>query len=364
MRHGAILAGGSGTRLWPMSRKRLPKQLLPFVEGKSLLEVSFERVEGLVGPENVAVCASAEQREAIARALPRLRPDNFLGEPVGRDTLSAVGLAAAVIAERDPAATIGTFTADHLIRPLDRFRSAIAAGYELAEEVPGALVTFGVVPAGPSTAYGYLELGAEFDRRARRVARFHEKPGAVAAARYFEAGPGRYLWNSGMFVWKAGAILERIRRYEPDAFAGLAKIARAWMGPDRERVLAATYPSLRKTSVDYAVMEPASRDPEAIVLAVPLEVEWLDVGSWTSFAASCPKDASENALGACRHALEGTRRTLVASSDPEHLIAAIGCEDLLIVHTPDATLVCRREDAEKVKEIYQMVSERFGGRYS
>lgn len=363
MRYAVIMAGGSGTRLWPMSRKKLPKQLVPLGEGKSLLEYAFERAEALVEPERIYVCAASEHREAIARALPRLKPENFLGEPIGRDTLSAVGFAAAVIAIRDPAAAIGVFPADHLIRPLDRFREAASVAYELVERGGRTLVTFGIVPAAPATAYGYLELGEAVEGSVRRVARFQEKPDRETALEYLREGPERYLWNAGIFVWRAETILDCIRRYEPEVFRGLQRIAAAWKAPERGKVLAEVYPTLKKISIDYAVMEPASRDPALRLLAVPLDVEWIDVGSWNSFAACYPKDGSGNALGCGRYILLDTRGTLVASSDPGHLIAAVGCEDLIIVHTPDATLVCRASEAEKVKQLYEQVVERFGEGY-
>ena len=166
-----------------------------------------------------------------------------------------------------------------------------------------------------------------------------------------------------MFVWRARTVLDCIRRYQPDSFRGLSRVAEAWGSPDQERVLAEVYPSLRKISVDYAVMEPASRDSSVRVAALPMPLEWLDVGSWTAFAETCPADERGNALAAERRVLEGTTDTLVASSDPAHLIAVMGCEGLVVVHTPDATLVCRKDQAEAVKQLQQKVAEMFGRKY-
>ena len=223
-------------------------------------------------------------------AIPELTDDQFLGEPIGRDTVNAVGFSAAVIARHDPDAVIAVFTADHLIRPIDRFQEIIAQGFALAEAHPETLVTFGIAPTQPATSYGYLELGQSLDGTARVVERFKEKPDEATAARYFSAGPERYLWNSGMFVWRAQTLLECIRRYEPDNAAALDRIADAWDRPDRLAVLSEVYPTLRKISVDFAVMEPASRDPHFRVAAVPMPLEWLDVGSWPMFAETCPRD--------------------------------------------------------------------------
>jgi mannose-1-phosphate guanylyltransferase len=360
MRHALIMAGGSGTRLWPMSRADRPKQLIPFLGGKSLLQLAFERLEPLVPAERRWVCAGETHAAAVRRTLPGLAAGAYLGEPAGRDTLNAVGFGAAVIARQDPDAVIAVFTADHLIEPVDAFQRIVESGMRVVERHPGTLATFGIAPTGPATGYGYLELGDALDGDARVVARFQEKPDAATARRYVDAGPTRYLWNSGMFVWRAETILDCIRRYEPEVHAGLSRIADAWGTPRSAAVLAGEYPRLRKTSVDLAVMERASRDPAVRVAAVPMPLRWLDVGSWPSFAETCERDADANAVSAGRALLMKTARTLVASDDPAHLVAVLGCEDLLVIHTRDATLVCRADQAEAIKELHRRVGDQFG----
>jgi mannose-1-phosphate guanylyltransferase len=346
-----------------MSRQASPKQLIPFISGKSLLQLAWERVDGIVPPERCFICAGERHRQAIFAALPGLSPDTFLGEPEGRDTVNALGLSAAVIAQRDPDAAIAVFTADHIIQPLDRFRAVVQSGFEVVEKSANTLVTFGIEPAFASTGYGYLELGAELEGGVRAVDRFKEKPDQETAQSYYTAGPSRYLWNSGMFVWRASTLLDCIRRFEPTTRELLVRIAEAWDSGTRDQVLSEVYPKLKKISVDYAVMEPASRDPLFRVAALPMPLEWLDVGSWLTFAKTCPPDGQGNALSAERTLLEQTSETLVVSSDPKHLIAAVGCQDLIIVHTPDATLVCRKDQAEAIKALQQQIGVKFEGEY-
>ena len=361
MRHAMIMAGGSGTRLWPMSRARLPKQLIPFIHGKSLLEVAMDRLTGLVPPERCFICAGETHRQAILSALPKFSPDRYLGEPTGRDTLNAVGFGAAAIGKNDPDATIAVFTADHLIEPADVFQKTVERGYALAEKHADTLVTFGIEPTHAATGYGYLELGEPIDGGpAQRVSQFKEKPDAATAERYVAAGPRRYLWNSGMFVWRAATLLECIRRYEPANHEGLMKLRDAWGTPRASSVLQSVYPQLKKISIDYAVMEPASRDPKVRVAVVPMPVKWLDVGSWPAFGQTRDADAAGNAVAAERHIAIDSKRTLVASNDKGHLIATIGCEDLIVIHTPDATLVCRADQAERIKDLHKQVGEMFG----
>jgi mannose-1-phosphate guanylyltransferase len=357
MRHAVILAGGSGKRLWPLSMPDLPKQMLPLIGGKSLLEVAFERLHGLLPAEQIHVCAAAAQAEEMLRLLPILSAERYLGEPCPRDTLGAIGLSAAVIAQRDPSAVLGVFTADHLIEPVERFREIIAQGYILAEQRPDEIILFGIVPTEAATGFGYLELGGTLGGQTRRVKRFHEKPAAAVAKMYFAAGAERYLWNSGMLVCRVDTILEHLGRYAPDEVSLLREIAAVWDTPQRNMTLARNYPKLRKTSFDFAVLEPASADPAEPLAALPMPLRWMDVGSWPALADTCPHDKHGNALAAKRMELLDTRGTLVFSSDPNRLIATIGCEEMIIVHGPDATLVCPASRAGDVKQLYERIVE-------
>jgi mannose-1-phosphate guanylyltransferase len=364
MRYALIIAGGTGTRLWPMSRAGLPKQLIPFIHGKSLLQIAYERLDGLIPTSSRYVCANSKHKDAILSALPTLEKDNFLGEPVGRDTLNAIGLSAAVLAASDPKAAFAVLTADHLIEPVDEFQRVIEQGFALVERHPQTLVTFGIAPSGPITGYGYLELGDPISGGAKIVKQFKEKPALPAAQEYFRKGPDCYLWNSGMFVWSASTLLDCIKRLEPDVYASLIKIAKAWETPDRDAVLAKLYPVLKKISIDFAVMEPASRMERVRVASIPMELNWMDVGSWPSFAQTCQHDENGNAIAAEKTLLSDTSNCLVASSEPDHLIALMGCGDLIVIHTKNATLICPADKAERIKDLYNQADKQFGGQFT
>jgi mannose-1-phosphate guanylyltransferase len=365
MRYAMIMAGGSGTRLWPMSTRSEPKQLIPFIGGRSLLQIAMDRLEGLVDPSCRLICAGRAHRELICDRLPEVDADRYFAEPVGRDTLNAVGLVAAVLHRRDPEAVVAVFTADHLIEPVEVFADIVRRGFDLAEARDQALVTFGVAPTDPATGYGYLELGEPIagHEPARAVHRFKEKPDADTAARYLEAGPERYLWNSGMFVWRAATLMRCIERFAPDNHNGLQRIAQAWDTPRRDAVLDEVYPELPKTSIDYAVMEPAAGADDLVVATLPMAVQWMDVGSWPSYAAVCEADDAGNARAAGRAILHDSAGTLVVSHDNEHLIATVGVDNLIVVHTPHATLVCHRDHAEKIKDVHGRVGQEHGQGY-
>lgn len=361
-----ILAGGSGQRLWPLSRKDRPKQLVPVLYGKSLLEIAFERLDGLVPPERRWVCASGAYEPLVREKLPGL--GRFIGEPCGRDTLPAVALSCAYAYAQDHDAVVAFLTADHAIRPIETFKVALASAFSLVEAEPDILVTFGVRPTFAATGYGYLELGKRVADSAISVRRFVEKPDRATAEGYLARGPGVYLWNSGMFVWKASRFLELLAKYEPDVACLIAAIRTAFDTDDYNRVLAETYPLIPKKSVDYGVMEPASRDSDARIVCVPLDLEWMDVGSWNAYAALGKPDAggnvamlSSDARGEPAVIFLDSAGNLAVSSEADHLIACFGCEDLVVVHTANATLVCPKSKAESLKSLYALVAEKGWG---
>jgi mannose-1-phosphate guanylyltransferase len=356
MRHALILAGGSGTRLWPFSTATLPKQLVPLLQGRSLLDIAITRATSVVPPGQVWLGAGEQLRAAVS-AVEGIRADRLIVEPSGRDTLAAVALGCAVIAEQDPDAVVAVLTADHLIEPLSSFADTLHQAYLLAEARPDVLVTFGVVPDFPATGFGYLELGQPLDGGGHVVSSFREKPTSSLAADFLVAGPGRYLWNAGMFVWRASTLLRAVDAFVPQSAQLLRTMGAAYGTADWQALARDAWPSLARLSIDYGVMEPASTSAAFHVAALPLEARWLDVGSWPAYGEALGADEDGNMVGAARAVLHASRDNVVASSDPEHLVTLVGCEGLVVVHTPVATLVMPAADAQRVKELHARVAE-------
>ena len=366
MRHAVIMAGGSGTRLWPLSRASRPKQLLDVVAApdggaRSLLAEAFARLEHVLPAEAIWVCTAARYAEAVRAALPRLGAGRLVLEPTARDTANAVGLAAALVHDADPDAELAVVSADHVIRPVERFAAAVTTAYDVLALRPDALVTLGVRPTSPATGFGYVHRGAPLPvPGAAEVAAFREKPDRATAEAYLAAGD--HLWNSGMFVWRAATVLDALDRHLPASAAGLRRVAAAPPGPARDAVLAEVFPALPRISVDYAIMEPASAEPGRVAV-VDLDADWLDVGSWPALARTLPVDGAGNAVAGPAVLLDAAGN-VVLTDDPEHLVALVGVRDSVVVHTRDVTLVCPLTDAERVKALLAEVEGRYGDRYS
>lgn len=351
MRYVVIMAGGSGKRLWPLSRQGMPKQMLHLVGDKSLLRMAFERVVDVVGPENVWVCTGGQYAATVREELPEMPADQVLGEPVGRDSLNAVAWPAAVLAKADPEAVVAMVTADQIMQPVEVFKQALRRGFEVAEADENALVTFGVVPNTPHTGYGYLHQGGavDGDDNVREVLEFKEKPDRVTAERYVASG--EYWWNAGMFVWRAATLLRQLELLLPQTHAAVLELA---AHPEK---VGEIYPTLYKTSVDYGVMEPVSVGRgDGHVVAVPLPVSFEDLGGYVALAEHLLQSGAAEEGQVVQ--LDGAGNLVLNRAGDGHVVATAGLRDMIVVAMPDVTLVCPLSDAQRVKDLVEMVAER------
>ena len=341
--YALVMAGGAGTRFWPLSRRSRPKQLLPFAQGRSLLAATVERLAPLVSPERTLVVTSADVAEAVRAELPQLPASNILVEPDGRDTAACVGWTAWRLARSKPAAVMVVLPADHLIPDGAALRSALA-GAAATAAARGGLVTLALRPTSAETGFGYLELGeivgAAGGRPVHAVKRFVEKPSREHAEEFVAAG--HYRWNSGMFAWTVDSIQGAIREHLPELAAGLDNLMASAETLGDEEAIRRHYPLLPKVSVDFGVMEKAK-----IVWAVGVDFAWSDVGSWAALLEVSSRHVAGVALGDVV-AIDSDGSVLVSEGP---LVAVVGVHDLVVVATRDAVLVVPRDQAQRVKEL-------------
>ena len=355
MLHAVIMAGGSGTRFWPQSRERFPKQFLTLKGTRSLLQGAFDRIAPLVGSGGVTVVTNSLQREQTLKQLPEIPKGNVIGEPMGRDTTACIALAAELVMRQDEDANLIVLAADHLIEPAERFMEAVTAADQFLNANPKAIITFGIKPTSPSTAYGYLnrkagESASMDGATIHRLASFHEKPNRETAERFLAAGT--YYWNSGIFAWKASTIRDEIAKFQPEIASAVKRIGDAWKTPQRDDAFAKEYAAAPKISIDFSVME-NTKNPIHMIEA---SFSWDDVGSWLALDRIHGTDGARNvALG--KHLLHDTEGCTVVSTD-DHLVAALGVENLIIVHTPDATLVADKREEQSVKKLIEELKRR------
>jgi mannose-1-phosphate guanylyltransferase len=344
-----ILAGGSGERFWPLSRKTKPKQLLSLFSDETLLEATLRRLDGLVPTEQILILTNTDQESSVRALCHRLPPENIIAEPAKRDTAAAIALGAGWIAQRAPDATMVVLPADHVIQDTEGFQRTLRVAAAAAEQT-GELVTIGIKPTWACPGFGYIEQGAPFTLASGaseppvfEVVRFREKPNAELAESFL--AQGHFRWNAGMFIWTVHAIVGAFNRHAPELGEF---IARLHAGGDLATLLRDAFPKLPKISIDYAIMEKAGR-----VLVVESAFDWDDVGGWTAVAKYLDCDAAGNQGNCTLKTLDAGNNIVFSKSS--RTIALLGVSDLIVVETPDALLVCHRHEAEKIKQLVALI---------
>lgn len=356
-----IMAGGKGERFWPLSRERMPKQLLAILDKRSFLQQAVDRVLPLVPLKNVLVITNAAQAAAVRKQLPKLPKENVVCEPVGRDTCAAVTLGAALVGARSTTGVMAVLPADHIIPEEHKFQQVLRDCFDLAGRGQ-AIITIGIQPTEPSTAYGYIKSGdalpapegsKDYKTLFHRAEQFVEKPPYEKAVGFLQNG--NYRWNAGMFIWSFVTITEGLQKHQPEMYDACQRWFQAAPSPTRlAKVLAADYPSVKKISIDYALMEQAQN-----VLVADGAFEWDDLGSWTALSRHLKHDAEGNcAVGDFIH-VDAARNIVfdARSKDRQTPIAIVGLRDSILVQTDDATLVAHKSQAQKVKELVRKLSE-------
>ncbi|MBP88162.1 MAG: mannose-1-phosphate guanylyltransferase [Planctomycetaceae bacterium] len=353
MLHAVIMAGGAGTRFWPASRKATPKQLLNLVGDRTMIQATLDRVEAFISPEQMLVVTNASLVDSIRSQLPALPEQAVIGEPCKRDTAPCVGLAAAIVARDDGDATMLVMPADHVIQATDKFHSAVTHAANIVDAKPKRIVTFGIKPTYPASSFGYIERGealsGDIDSGTYRVRMFREKPSVEAAEEYLASGS--FYWNAGIFVWKASTILSALAEHEPEMHSHIMTIAEVYGSEQFGKTLETEFAKISGKSIDYAVME---KYDDVVVIEAPFD--WDDVGGWRSLARQhATDDAGNTVIG--RHLSVDSNGCIVRTSD-DHLVVTLGMEDCIVVHTPDATLVARKQDEESIRRVVELLQEK------
>ncbi len=345
--YAVIMAGGSGSRLWPLSRKDRPKQSLAIGGDQTLFQRAVDRLSGLFPLERIMIVTVAEQVDLLRKECPEIPLANFIIEPLPRGTASVVGLAAIAISAVDPQATMAILTADHLIENEEHLRQLLKAGYETVQD--GFLVTLGITPTYPATGYGYIQKGDSVGQfqglDVFHVRMFKEKPDQALAEKL--VADGEHVWNSGMFVWRIDSVMAEFERQMPALFEKLMRIKAAWTGEERKEILEKIWPTIEPQTIDYGIMENALR-----VAVIPsVDLSWFDVGSWESLFDVLKSDQSGNIVMRGTSVSFDTQGTLICEDSPDRLVVTVGVNDLIIIDSGNALLVCDRKHAQQVRDV-------------
>ncbi len=351
MLHAVILAGGSGTRFWPQSRRALPKQFLRFGSDHTLLQKTISRCRTFIPTEQTWIVTGEAYAAETVRQVPELNPKHVLLEPCGRNTAPCIGLAAIQLLATDPDAVMLVMPADHVIRTAEQFQKTVEQAVAVVQQSPESLVLFGASPTYPATGFGYIQRDTDWPDRpgAFRVAAFREKPDLATAEQYMATN--EFFWNCGLFVWRAATILEQLEQHQPEIGMRLKRLQAAVGTEKWNATLAAEFPQMPSISIDYAVLERANS-----VAVVPAAFDWDDVGSWQALARLLPTDADGNTISGRFCGLNSTG--CIVRSSTEHLVATFGVRDLIIVQTPDATLVADKRDENSLRQLITELERR------
>jgi len=361
MNYAVIMAGGCGKRLWPLSRRKRPKQVLKILDGQTLLRRCFQCLSPIFDTRNIIVLTNTDYVDIVCEDLPELPRENVIAEPVVRDTAGAIGLAAAVLTKYNPNASMAVVTADQMIEPAEALQQALKDALTFVNNNPDDLITFGIQPTFPSTQLGYIKCGPaskypDCASTVYSVEAFKEKPNEDTAQQYLKAG--QYMWNSGLFVWKAKTILDNLEKFLPEAAEPLRKIQADWAGPNQQQALHQWFPKLPKISIDYAVMEKSER-----LYAIKLDCRWLDMGAFTALADFINSDENGNIVVAGLSQLLDCKDSIIVTEEQDHLIAAIGLENIIVAHSKDATLICHIAQTRRLKELLELIEQNNGEKF-
>jgi len=361
MDYAVIMAGGTGKRLWPLSRKKRPKQVLKLIDGQTLLRRCFERLSPIFDTRNIIVLTNAGYADIVRENLSELPFNNVIAEPAVRDTAGAIGLASTVLTKHDPEAAIAVVTADQVIKPAEVLQQALKDALVFVNNNPDDMITFGIQPTFASTSLGYIKCNNAREypgckNKIYSVEAFKEKPDEQNAKEYLNTG--QYFWNSGMFVWKAKTILANLAKFLPEAVEPLAKIQADWGNPNQQQTLRDWFVKLPKISIDFAVMEKADR-----VHAIKLDCRWFDMGSFAALADIISSDKDNNIVVAGTSEMLDCKNSIIVTEEKGHLIAAIGLENMVVAHSPDATLVCHIDQTHRLKELLELIEQHAGEKF-
>ena len=348
--YAVIFAGGLGSRLWPISRKRSPKQITPFLNNQTMLQRTYELVQQIVPATNILVCTNADYKAACLQQIPELKEQQLIVEPMRRNTCAAVGLAATVLNKLDPQAKMINVWSDHYIKNKNEYKEKMLLAVKSLDKYPDYLINVVIKPEYPAIGYGYLEAGELLDDGMYEARRFVEKPDLETAQQYLQAG--NFYWNAAMFAWNVKTLLNLYQQYMPEMYQELMKIQTAWNTDEQEQILNEVFPQLESISVDYAIFEKAPK-----IALIPADLGWRDIGSWNSIYEILTTEG-DNIVKRGNVETVDTEDALIFNENPDKLVTVVGMEDIVIVDTKDSLLVVKKSKDQDIKKLVKRLEEK------